>query len=109
MRFVRYCWKVSDMPKVFDIGRVVVIIRGRRAGRKAVVVDIIDENFVLVTGPKELTGVKRRRMNVDHLIPLSIRLPIERGADDKTVLEVIKKQGLENFMRQIERIPAERL
>ena len=34
------------MVKLIDIGRIVVITRGRRAGKKAVVVDIIDENYV---------------------------------------------------------------
>jgi len=97
------------MPKLFDIGRICVITRGRRAGRKAVIVDIIDENFVLITGPKELNGVKRRRMNVDHLIPLNLRINISRGASDEEVLEAIKKHKLEDFMRKLERIPAERL
>ncbi|HII67065.1 MAG TPA: 50S ribosomal protein L14e, partial [Thermococcaceae archaeon] len=37
------------MPAI-DIGRLAVVIAGRRAGQKVVVVDIIDKNFVLVTG-----------------------------------------------------------
>ena len=45
-----------------EVGRIGVIIAGRRAGKKVVVVDIIDRNFVLVTGAGN--GVKRRRMNI---------------------------------------------
>jgi len=97
------------MVKIFDIGRVVVILRGRRAGRKAVVVDIIDDNFVLVTGPKILNGVKRRRMNVDHLMPLQIRLDITRGASDDDVLKAIKDRGLEEFFKEKVSIPAKLL
>ncbi len=97
------------MPKLFDIGRCCVILRGRRAGKKAIVVDIIDENFVLVTGPPEVTGVKRRRMNVDHLLPLNIRVEISRGASDEDVLKAVKEQKLEEFLKEPIRIPREYL
>jgi len=97
------------MVKLIDIGRIVVITRGRRAGRKAVVVDIMDENFVIVTGPKELNGVKRRRMNIDHLIPLNIKLEIDRGASDEDVMKQIEDRNLKDFMEETIRIPAHRL
>ncbi|RLE73811.1 MAG: 50S ribosomal protein L14e [Thermoprotei archaeon] len=97
------------MAKLIDIGRIVVILRGRRAGKKAVVVDIVDENFVLVTGPKELNGVKRRRMNVDHLMPLAIKLDIPRGANDEDVLKALKDRNLETLMREEVKIPAHRI
>lgn len=86
--------------KVFDVGRVCVKIAGREAGRKCVVVDIVDDKFVLVTGPKSLTGVKRRRANVKHLEPLSYRVPVEKGASDKAVLAALEKAGLLEFMRE---------
>ncbi|MGQ4893057.1 MAG: 50S ribosomal protein L14e [Candidatus Njordarchaeia archaeon] len=94
------------MVKLIDIGRIVVITRGRRAGKKAVVVDIIDENYVLITGPKELNGVKKRRMNIDHILPLSIKVDINRGASDDEVLEAIRKQGLEETFKEVIKIPA---
>ncbi len=97
------------MVKLIDIGRVVVITQGRRAGKKAVVVDIIDENFVLLTGPKELNGVKRRRMNVDHIIPTNVKLEIEKGAEDEKILEAIKERGLEGFMREEIRIAPQKI
>ncbi len=97
------------MAKLIDIGRIIVILRGRRAGKKAVVVDIIDENFILITGPKALNGVKRRRMNIDHVMPLNFKLDIPRGADDDKVLEEIKNKQLESLMREEIRIPLQRL
>lgn len=97
------------MPKLFDIGRCCVILRGRRAGKKAIVVDIIDNNFVLITGPPSINGVKRRRMNIDHLMPLNIRISISRGASDEEVLEAIRKQKLEEFLKEPVRIPEEYL
>ncbi len=89
------------MPKVFDIGRICVKTAGREAGRKCVVVDIIDENFVLVTGPKSLTGVKRRRANVKHLEPLQHKITINKGASDEEVLAALEKAGLKEFMREV--------
>ncbi|HDJ97286.1 MAG TPA: 50S ribosomal protein L14e, partial [Thermofilum sp.] len=49
------------MVRVFDVGRICVKTMGREAGKKCVIVDIIDDNFVLITGPKAASGVKRRR------------------------------------------------
>jgi len=88
------------MPRVYDIGRVCVKVAGREAGRKCVVVDIINDNFVLVTGPKPLTGVKRRRANIKHLEPTPHRLNIQKGASDEEVMKAIEEAGLVEFMRE---------
>lgn len=87
------------MPAI-EVGRLCVKLRGREAGRKCVIVDIIDENFVLITGPKSLSGVKRRRANIAHIEPLEKKIDIEKGASDEEVLEALKKAGLEEFMRE---------
>ncbi len=81
------------MP-VIEVGRVCRKIAGREAGRVCVVVNIIDDNFVEVTGPKELTGVRRRRVNVKHLVPLPIKLEISEGASDDEVLNALKETDL---------------
>jgi len=86
--------------KIFDVGRICVKIAGREAGRKCVVVDIIDDNFVLVTGPKALTGVKRRRANVKHLEPTPYKIDIPRGASDEEVVQALMKAGLLDEMRK---------
>ncbi len=88
------------MPKVFDVGRICVKIAGREAGRKCVVVDIVDDNFAVVTGPKPLTGVKRRRANVKHLEPLPYKIGIPRGASDEDVLKALEQAGLLEEMRK---------
>lgn len=79
---------------VIEVGRVCRKIAGREAGRVCVVVRLIDENFVEVTGPKELTGVRRRRVNIKHLIPLPIKLDISEGASDEEVLNALKETDL---------------
>ncbi len=72
-----------------DIGRICVKTAGREAGKRCVIVDIIDNKNVLVTGPKELTGVKRRRANVGHLSPTDEKIEIRRGASDEEIMKVL--------------------
>ncbi len=91
---------VRWMPAI-EIGRICVKVAGREAGRKCVIVDIIDDNFVLVTGPKSLTGVKRRRVNIKHIEPLDKVIDIKRGASDEEVLKAIAATGLTDFMKEI--------
>lgn len=88
-----------NMP-VIKVGSICVKLTGREAGRKCVVVDVIDENFVLVTGPKEITGVRRRRCNVKHLeyTPLSINIP--RGASDEDIIKALEEAGLIEEMKK---------
>ncbi len=64
---------------------------GREAGKRCVIVDILDKNFVVVTGPKDVTTVKKRRANVDHLDPTDLKVEIGRGASDDEVKEALKK------------------
>ncbi len=90
------------MPAI-EVGRICVKIAGRESGRKCVIVDLIDDNFVLITGPKSLTGVKRRRVNIRHIEPLEQKIDIKKGASDEEVLEAIKQAGLEEFMKEIVR------
>ncbi len=88
------------MAAVIEPGRICVKTRGREAGRKCVIVDLIDENFVLITGPKTLTGIKRRRVNIDHIEILDKKVEIQKGASDEEVEKAIKEAGLEEFMRE---------
>ncbi len=87
------------MPAI-EVGRICVKLRGREAGRKCVIVDIIDDRFVLITGPKQLTGVKRRRVNIDHIEPTDKKINIEKGANDEDVLKAIESAGLTEFMKE---------
>ncbi|AFK22765.1 MULTISPECIES: 50S ribosomal protein L14e [Pyrococcus] len=80
------------MPAI-EVGRIAVVIAGRRAGQKVVVVDIIDKNFVLVTGAG-LNKVKRRRMNIKHIEPLPEKINIPRGASDEEVRQALEQAGI---------------
>ncbi|MEM2253780.1 MAG: 50S ribosomal protein L14e [Desulfurococcaceae archaeon] len=87
------------MPAI-EVGRICVKVSGREAGLKCVIVNIIDDNFVLVTGPKNLTGVKRRRVNIKHIEPLDVKINIQKGASDEDVLKAIGEAGLVEFMKE---------
>lgn len=88
------------MPAI-EIGRICVKVAGREAGRKCVIVDIIDENFVLITGPKQLSGVKRRRVNIKHVEPTDKVIDIPRGASDDEVLKALEKNNLVEYMKEV--------
>ena len=77
------------MPAI-EVGRVCVKMAGREAGRKCVIVDVMDKSFVVVTGPKKITGVKRRRVNINHVAPTEGVIPIKRGASDEEVAQMIQ-------------------
>jgi len=85
------------MPAI-EVGRICVKVSGREAGRKCVIVDVVDKSFVLITGPKKVTGIRRRRANVNHVEPLQDSVEIKRGASDDEVEEVLKASGKLDMM-----------
>jgi len=72
-----------------EVGRICIKIVGREAGKKCIIVDIIDKNFVLITGPTAVSGIKRRRANINHLEPTQEKIDINRGATDEEVTEAL--------------------
>lgn len=81
-----------------EIGRICVKTAGREAGRKCIIVDILDKNFVLITGPKLVNKVKRRRVNIKQLEPTSEKIEIDKGAADKEIEQQIDSVGKREFM-----------
>jgi large subunit ribosomal protein L14e len=80
------------MPAI-EVGRVCVKTAGRESGRKCVIVDVMDKSFVMVTGPKKVTGVKRRRVNINHVAPLEDVIQVKRGASDEEVTQMLEAAG----------------
>jgi large subunit ribosomal protein L14e len=83
-----------------EVGRICVKLVGRETGKKCVVVDVVDKNFVLVTGPKSVTGVRRRRTNVDHLEPTHETVELKKGAADDEVEKALTKGKKSKFMEE---------
>ncbi len=76
-----------------DVGRIVIKLNGREATKKAVIVEIIDKNFVLISGAG-VSGVRRRRANLRHLMPLETQLNVPRGASDEEIRTALESAGL---------------
>lgn len=87
------------MPAV-EVGRICVKTAGRQVGQKCVIVDVMDKSFVLITGPKPVTGVKRKRANINHIMPLEDKVDLKRGASDEEVTQMLKAEGKLDGMKQ---------
>lgn len=83
-----------------EIGRIAVKVAGREAARKCVIVGVIDKNFVMVTGPKSLTGVRRRKANIAHLSFTPFKIDIPENASDEEVLKALEKANLIDYMKK---------
>jgi len=79
---------------MFDVGRLCIKIAGREAGKYCVVVKKLEDNFVLVTGPRSVTQVKRRKCNILHLEPLKETLNIKADASDEEVIKAYEEASL---------------
>jgi len=79
---------------MFDVGRICVKTAGREAGKFCVIVDVLEKGFVMVTGPKAVTSVKRRKCNIDHLEPTPQVIKLGKNASDDDVISVYKKDGI---------------
>lgn len=82
---------------VLEPGRVVLKIAGREGGCYAVVVEHARDNFVTITGPKSITGIKRRKCSVFHLEPTEHMF--QAGTDEQLEKEwkssgLIEKLGI---------------
>ena len=74
---------------MIEIGRLAIKTAGRDAGLKCVIVDILDDRYVLVDGE-----TRRRKCNVLHLEPLKEVLNIKKGASYEEVKKELEKIGI---------------
>ncbi len=75
---------------MIDVGRLCVKIAGRDAGKKCVVVSVLDSKFVLIDGE-----TRRRKCNLIHLEPLDKNLDMKENASHDEVVSMFKKIGIE--------------
>lgn len=80
---------------MMEVGRLCIKISGRNAGKHCVIVDNVDDNFVLIDG-----NVPRKRCNVRHLEPLSQVLKIKKGASTASVHEAMKSENIEVIVKK---------
>jgi large subunit ribosomal protein L14e len=75
---------------VLEIGRLCVKIAGRDSRLKCVIVDVIDDNYVLIDGE-----TRRRKCNIRHLEALDKTLDLKKGAAHEEVVHEFKSLGIE--------------
>lgn len=74
---------------IFEIGRVCVKLAGRDAGKYCVIVDNIDDTYVLIEG-----DTRRKKCNVSHLEPLDMTVDVSAGADRDSVVKALEEKGI---------------
>lgn len=79
----------------FEVGRVAVKTAGRETAKKCVILGFVDKNFVLVTGAG-LNGVRRRKANLKHLVPLNQTVKVKENAKDESVAKAIESAGIKD-------------
>jgi len=89
-------WVNGDIPKLRDrrdkmieVGRLCLKIAGRDAGLKCVIVEILDNNYVLIDGE-----TRRRKCNIMHLESLKDVVKIKKGASHEEIKKEFDKLGL---------------
>ncbi len=73
-----------------ELGRVCLKLSGREAGKRCVIVEVLDGTYVAIGGP----GVKRRRCNIAHLEPTDKKLEMQKGASDEELKRLLEASGL---------------
>lgn len=69
---------------MITLGRVCMKIAGRDAGKLGIVVEVIDDNFVVLEGE-----VRRRKVNIRHIEPTKNFVEIKKGANKKECLSAL--------------------
>jgi len=76
--------------KMMEIGRICLKLAGRDAGRKCVIVDVLEGNYTLIDG-----NVRRRKCNILHLEATSQKIDIKKGASHEDVKKEFSKLKLD--------------
>ena len=75
---------------MFEVGRVCIKIAGRDAGKKCVVVDVLEGKYVMIDGM-----TRRRKCNTLHLEPLDQKIEIAKNASADDIQKAFKELGHE--------------
>ena len=74
---------------MLEIGRLCIKTAGRDSGLKCVVIERIDDNYVMIDGQ-----TRRKKCNIKHLEPLNKVLKIKEKASHADVVKALEKEGI---------------
>lgn len=72
------------------IGDVALKIAGRDAGNICVVVDLINDTYVVIEG-----NTRKKKCNISHLTFFGKNVDVKKNADRNVVIDALKKSGFE--------------
>ena len=75
---------------MLEVGRICVKTAGRDSNKYCIVIEKIDDNFVVVEGE-----TRRRKVNIKHLEPTKKKVEIKKNPTKEECIELIKKAGFE--------------
>jgi large subunit ribosomal protein L14e len=75
---------------MIEIGRLCVKIAGRDAGKIGIIIDIIDDNYVLIDGE-----TRRRKCNINHIELIDKMLEIKKNASEDDIITAFKEINIE--------------
>lgn len=87
---------------MIEIGTLCIKTAGRDGNNYCIVIDKIDDNFVLIDG-----NVRRKKCNINHLEPIK-KLDIKKGASTEAIYKVLEAEGIIIRQKGRPRKPAER-
>jgi len=79
---------------LFQVGRVCVINYGPDVNKLCVILDFIDSNEALITGPHKITGVVRQSIPFKRLSMTPMKIKICVSQTDKTVARAMTEAGI---------------
>ncbi len=74
---------------MIEIGRLILKTSGRDAGKYGLIIDVIDENYVMIDGQ-----VRRKKVNIKHIEPLLPVLKINKNASHEEVVSALERIGV---------------
>jgi large subunit ribosomal protein L14e len=88
------------IERFVEPGRLVKITYGSNKGKLATIVDIIDNNRVLIDGPRQITGVKKQQIPVRwfEMTTLVTELPC-RGCKESELIKALEENDTLNKWR----------
>jgi len=75
---------------IIEIGRVCRKTTGKDAGKYCVIVEKIDDNFVMTEGVAQ----KKKKTNIKHLEPMPKVLDITKGASLEDIKKKLEEENL---------------